>query len=103
VTAKNSEKPVLFLGDACESIDGRNMGMVSSRRARIGSFLSGFTRRDLKINPATPEAFVRWQQNKQQSLIRSISQSIAQQEPEFAVESINYNLRDLLSRGNSPA
>ena len=26
-----------------------------------------------------------------------------QQEPEFAVESINYNLQDLLSRGKSPA
>ena len=26
-----------------------------------------------------------------------------QQEPEFAVESINYNLKDLLSRGESPA
>ena len=26
-----------------------------------------------------------------------------QQEPDFAVESINYNLQDLLSRGKSPA
>jgi hypothetical protein len=70
-------RPLLLLGDHCESIDGRNMTSLSSRQARRSAFLRGLTGRPQEIPAATSARFREWRERKQRQVIRDVVASVA--------------------------
>ena len=53
-------KPLLLLGDLCESVDGRYMTTFSTRKARINSYLGGMVGKREVFEEASESAFKRW-------------------------------------------
>lgn len=69
---EKGEKMPLLLGDLCESIDGRYITTFSSRKARIKSFLKGFSGIDDFFNPATSDNLRQWIEDKRKEIVSAI-------------------------------
>ena len=83
---------------------GNCSGLVSEAHRITGALIVTVTRNEILTALNKPDDFildVGQMENGQQKLI-SIRRPF-QQEPDFAVESINYNFQNVLSRGQSPA
>ena len=84
--------------------DGKLFRLVSEAHRITGALIVTVTRNEILTALNKPDDFildVGQMENGQQKLI-SIRRPF-QQEPDFAVESINYNFQNVLSRGQSPA
>jgi len=84
VAGNKEGKPVLLLGDLCESIDGRYMENLSSREARKKSFANSFLNRPDQIAVATAANFDQWREKKRKQIIEEVSQSIEHLSPALA-------------------
>ncbi len=78
-----SNEPIL-LGDYCESIDARNISTLSSRKARIKSFIDQLFGKKTNIQEATPEAFQEWKEKKRTQLVKGLLDNVVHLSPDLA-------------------
>ena len=70
--AREAKKPLL-LGDLCESIDGRYMTSLSTREARVRSFLKGIVGRRHKFTPSSDASFDEWASITTEKVVADLS------------------------------
>lgn len=81
---EHGPRPLMILGDLCESIDGRYMMQLSSRKARKRSFINSLLMRRDRIAESTPEAFERWKDSKRKLIVELVCRSIGRLAPSLA-------------------
>lgn len=69
---QSSVENILLLGDLCESIDGRNMKMFSTKEARIKSFFQEKTGKIENYFPATSENFLQWKESNKSLIVKTL-------------------------------
>jgi len=84
VAGNGEGKPILLLGDLCESIDGRYMENLSSRAARKRSFANSFLRRPDQIAVATVANFDQWKEKKRKQIIEDVIKNTDNLSPTLA-------------------
>lgn len=106
-------KPLILLGDLCESIGALNIKQFSTREARIKTFTNGLLGRSEQVMPATQEAFGEWEHRTRAQLLRTVLRNFNNLSPELASESDHQRLFEEISadldlcvarvRDNAPA
>ena len=82
-------RPLLLTGDHCESIDGRNMRSLSSRRARKKSFINGMLGKMDDIPIMTNMAFDKWKSLTRDQAIKMVTTSFSRLNPDIVTFPLN--------------